>query len=153
LESLFERVAVVRTGLVLDAREGALGKMLPAFQLGLGGPIGGGAQWMSWISVEDWIRGIDFLSDSSNSAGNYNFCSESPAKNIQFTKVLGRVLKRPAFLPVPSWALKLVLGEMAEETILSSTRVKPERLVESGFEFSYPDLEKALGFSLGKRRD
>lgn len=150
LGSLVERVVIARTGLVLDSGAGALKKMLPVFSAGLGGRLGNADQWMPWIGVEDWIRAIDFLSEEKNVSGIYNLCSEEPVRNEVFTKALGQVLKRPTLLPVPEFALKLIFGEMAEETLLASTRSLPGRLAEAGFTFAYPTLEGALRFSLGR---
>ena len=150
IEELVDRVVVARTGMVLDASGGALRKMLPAFSFGFGGRLGSGRQWMSWIGIEDWIRAIDFVSDSPDSEGVFNMCVENPVRNLEFTKMLGRILKRPAIFPVPGILLKLVLGEMAEEMLLSSSHAIPERLAKRGFEFAFPELERSLRFSLGK---
>ena len=150
IRPLLDRVVIARTGLVLGASGGALRKMLPAFSFGFGGRLGSGRQWMSWIGIEDWIRAIDFISDSPDAEGVFNMCVEDSVENTEFTKTLGKILKRPAIFPVPEFLLKLAFGEMTEEMLLSSSRAIPERLVDCGFEFAHPDLEQSLRFSLGK---
>jgi uncharacterized protein (TIGR01777 family) len=136
------RTVKIRTGLVLDPTGGALGRMMPLFKFGLGGKLGSGRQWWSWITIHDEVRAIDFLIDSELS-GPINLTAPNPATNSEFTAALARALRRPALLPVPGFALKLTLGGFSSE-ILGSKRVLPERLNEAGFTFDYPHLAPAL---------
>ena len=136
------RTVKIRTGLVLDPTGGALGRMMPLFRFGLGGKLGSGKQWWSWITLHDQVRAIDYLIDSDLS-GPVNLTAPNPATNSEFTAALARALRRPALLPVPGFALKLALGGFSTE-ILGSKRVLPERLNESGFAFDYPHLAPAL---------
>ena len=136
------RTAKIRTGLVLDPTGGALGRMMPLFKFGLGGKLGSGKQWWSWITLHDQIRAIDFLIDHDIS-GPVNLTAPNPATNSEFTAALARALKRPALLPVPGFALKLTLGGFSTE-ILGSKRVLPEVLDEAGFTFDFPHLAPAL---------
>lgn len=136
------RTVKIRTGLVLDPTGGALGRMMPLFKFGLGGKLGSGKQWWSWITIHDEVRAIDFLIDSELS-GPINLTAPNPATNSEFTAALARALRRPALLPVPGFALKLTLGGFSTE-ILGSKRVLPERLNEAGFTFDYPHLAPAL---------
>jgi hypothetical protein len=138
------RAVTPRFGLILSQRGGALAKMLPIFRLGAGGKIGNGKQWMSWISIHDVVQGLIHLAQKNELAGPVNFVSPHPVRNETFTKVLARVLRRPAIFPVPAAALKLMLGEMAQELLLASQRVAPQELQKSGFQFAHPDLEGAL---------
>jgi uncharacterized protein (TIGR01777 family) len=144
------RVAIARTGVVLSPAGGALAKMLPAFRLGLGGPLGSGDQWMSWISLEDEIAALYFLLMTDSCRGPYNLTAPAPVTNAEFGTTLGEVLHRPAILPVPAFALKALFGEMAEATILSGQRVVPNRLSAAGFRFQHPDLATALRAELGR---
>jgi len=138
------RVAHLRTGIVLDPTGGALGKTLGLFRLGLGGRLGSGRQWWSWIGIDDEVGAIAFLLDHDIS-GPVNLTAPNPATNAEYTKVLGRVLGRPTLLPVPSFGPKLVLGsELAEQLLFTSARVLPQVLVDAGYEFVSPDLEGAL---------
>lgn len=138
------RVVHLRIGLVLSAEGGALAKMLPPFRLGLGGPLGHGRMWMSWIHLEDLVRAILHALHSPDLRGPVNGFSPNPVTNREFTRCLGRVLRRPAVLPVPARVLQLALGEMADALLLSSLRGTPERLLQSGFHFRHPDLDAAL---------
>jgi len=138
------RAVTPRFGLILSPRGGALAKMLPVFKLGAGGKIGNGKQWMSWISIDDVVQGLIHLTEKADLSGPVNFVSPNPVQNEAFTKVLARVLRRPAIFPVPAAALKLMLGEMAEELLLAGQRVVPRELQKSGFQFTHPDLESAL---------
>lgn len=142
------RVALIRTGLVLGRDGGALQRMLPPFQLGAGGRLGAGTQWMSWISLEDAVRGIRFLAEGSTVSGPANLVAPHPVQNAEFTDTLAAVLHRPAIVPVPEFALKLAFGRMAEDTILASQRVVPKKLAGAGFEFRHPRLDEALRFEL-----
>jgi hypothetical protein len=145
------RVVHPRFGLVLSRRGGALGRMLLPFRLGLGGRLGSGSQWMSWISIDDVVSALVFLMANEGAVGPVNVTSPEPVRNRDFTRTLGRVLSRPAVLPVPSHGLRLVFGEMADATLLTSTRVVPQRLLQLGFQFQHPALEPALRAVL--RRD
>lgn len=142
------RVARLRTGLVLSPRGGALERLLLPFRLGVGGPIGSGRQWMSWISLHDHVRAIEHALTTPSLAGPVNLVAPNPVTNAEFATTLGRVLTRPAIMPVPSFALELLYGEMARATILSGQRVLPKALVRSGFEHAHPTLEQALRFEL-----
>lgn len=144
------RVAHVRTGIVLDAHGGVLAKQLPLFKLGLGGRIGSGRQYMSWIALDDLLGVVHHLLDRADLEGPVNAAAPEPVTNAVFTKTLGRVLGRPTVAPVPAFALRLALGEMADAALLSSTRVRPERLQASGYRFRFPDLEGALRHVLGR---
>lgn len=136
------RTAKIRTGLVLEPTSGALGKMLPLFRLGVGGKLGNGKQWWSWITLHDQIRAISFLLEK-DLEGPINLTSPNPATNQEFTAALARAVKRPALFPVPSIALKIVLGGFASE-VLGSKRVLPQKLMDSGFTFDFPHLAPAL---------
>ncbi|HYW50558.1 MAG TPA: TIGR01777 family oxidoreductase, partial [Gemmatimonadaceae bacterium] len=144
------RVAIARTGIVLSPSGGALAKMLTPFRLGVGGPIGSGEQWMSWISLDDEVRALHFLLMDEACSGIYNLTAPEPITNTGFTHTLGDVLNRPALLPLPGFALKALFGEMAEETVLQGTRVVPNRLLQAGFRFRHPNLKAALQFELGR---
>ncbi len=136
------RTAKIRTGLVLEPTSGALGKMLPLFRLGVGGKLGNGKQWWSWITLHDQIKAISFLLEK-DLEGPINLTSPNPATNQEFTAALARAVKRPALFPVPSMALKIVLGGFASE-VLGSKRVLPQKLMDSGFTFDFPHLAPAL---------
>lgn len=138
------RVILLRTSAVLGADGGALEPLLRVFRLGLGGPVGSGRQWFSWIAMEDAIRAIVFLLDSPDAAGPFNLASPFPERYAAFAAALGHALGRPAVLPTPAMALKLMFGEMAEETILANQRVIPARLSAAGFEFRHPRVDDAL---------
>lgn len=138
------RVVQLRIGVVLSAKGGALKQMLVPFKLGLGGPIGNGNQYMSWIAMDDLIGVILFVLSHQTIQGPLNTASPNPSTNREFTQALAKVLHRPAFLPFPAFAAKLVFGEMADELLLSSTRVVPDKLSKAGYVFLFPDLPKAL---------
>jgi len=138
------RVCNLRIGLVLGQDGGALEKMLAPFKFGLGGRIGDGTQYWSWIAVDDLIQIIYYLLKNENVEGPVNAVSPNPVTNNQFTKALGRTLNRPTIFPLPAFAARGLLGEMADETMLSSTRVIPQKLLDSGFKFKYTDLNEAL---------
>jgi len=142
------RVAHVRIGVVLAARGGALSRMALLYRLGLGGRAGGGGQYLSWISLEDVVGALCRLLGDGGMSGAYNATAPSPVTNAEFARVLGRVLRRPALLHAPAFALRMALGEMAKELILASARVLPERLIEAGFVFRHPDVEDALRAAL-----
>jgi uncharacterized protein len=138
------RVVMVRTGVVLSARGGALAKLLPPFRLGLGGPIGSGKQWMSWIALEDQLRALELAMSSDVLHGPVNLTAPNPVTNATFASTLGHALHRPAIVPVPAIALELMYGEMARETILAGQRVLPRALLDAGFVFRFPLLRDAL---------
>ncbi len=136
------RTVKLRTGLVLDPADGALGKMLPLFRFGLGGKLGSGKQWWSWTTLHDVIRAITFAIENDIS-GPINLTSPNPATNQEFTAALARALRRPALLPVPGFALKIALGGFSAE-ILGSKKVLPQALTDAGFTFDYPHLAPAI---------
>lgn len=144
------RTVKLRIGIVLSPAGGALGKLLLPFQMGIGGKIGTGRQYMSWISVDDTIGAIHHALFEKNISGPVNLVSPNPATNLEFTQKLAHVLSRPAVFTVPEIAIKTFFGEMGRETILSSTRVQPGVLSETGYLFRHPDLEVALRHLLGK---
>jgi uncharacterized protein (TIGR01777 family) len=138
------RCAILRTGVVLSSKGGSLKTMLLPFKLGLGGQIGSGEQYMSWISIEDVLGAIFHIIQHKNCEGVFNLSAPEPVTNKEFTVTLGKVLNRPTFLPFPLLPARLIFGEMVDALLLSSTRVKPKRLLESGYKFLYPQLESAL---------
>lgn len=138
------RVVNLRTGLVLSRDGGALAKLLPLFRLGGGGKLGDGNQWMSWIALADYVEAIGFLIRTEGLTGPFNLVAPNPVTNEEFTHVLGHVLGRPEIFSVPRFALKFAMGEMAEATVLASQRVRPRKLLESGFAFAFSTLESAL---------
>jgi hypothetical protein len=138
------RVASLRTGIVLSERGGALAQMLTPFRLGVGGRVGSGRQWMSWIAIDDWVAAVRHLVDT-DVAGPVNITSPNPVTNQSFTQSLARVLHRPAVIPVPAFALKAAFGaDAAAEMLLVSQRALPARLEASGFTFAYPTVSAAL---------
>jgi uncharacterized protein len=138
------RTVHARFGVILDAREGALAKMLPPFRAGIGGKVGNGKQWMSWIALEDVIGGLKFLLEDKSIDGPVNLVAPNPVTNAEFTSTLGRVISRPTIFPMPAFAARLAFGEMADALLLSSQRVDPAVLEDNGFLFSWPTLEPAL---------
>lgn len=139
------RVAFLRTGIVLTPIGGALKKLLPLFKLGIGGRMGSGRQWMSWITLADEVRAITHLLAATDASGPFNLTAPNPVSNAELSKTLGRVLHRPAVVPVPSFGPRLLLGrELADSLLRDSQRVLPARLTESGFTHAHPDLEAAL---------
>ena len=137
------RVCLIRTGLVIADGGGFLQRMLPPFRLGLGGRLGDGRQWMSWIHRQDWINiALAMIADTAMQ-GVYNATAPYPVTNAEFTRILAQCLHRPALLPVPAWLLKILLGERAQ-LVLGSQRVLPERLLAQGFKFQYDELAVAL---------
>jgi uncharacterized protein (TIGR01777 family) len=141
------RVCLIRTGLVIANGGGFLQRLLLPFRLGLGGRIGDGRQWMSWIHRQDWINIAMTMITDATMQGAYNATAPNPVTNAEFTRILAVCLKRPALLPVPAWTLKILLGEMSE-LVLGSQRVLPERLLAQGFKFQYDDLAVALNEAL-----
>ena len=138
------RVVLLRTGIVLDPREGALAKMLLPFRLFAGGPFGSGRQFMSWIHRDDWVSLARWAAETPGLRGPLNLTAPNPVTNADFARSLGRALGRPAVLPAPGFALTLALGEMAGPLLLYSQRVVPARALEGGFRFAHPDLDGAL---------
>jgi len=142
------RVVNLRIGVVLSSKGGALARMLPAFRLGLGGKLGKGAQYWSWIAMEDLLGAIHHTLLNQNLRGALNAVSPHPVTNEEFTRTLGAVLRRPAFCALPAFALKLLFGELAEALLLAGARVRPARLEQTGFGFRFPGLGEALHHAL-----
>jgi uncharacterized protein (TIGR01777 family) len=138
------RTAQMRIGVVMSAQGGALPKMLLPFRLGLGGRLGSGRQWWSWVAVQDVVGAIDHVLTQETVRGPVNTVAPNPVTNAEFTKILARVLSRPALFPVPAFAVALGFGQMGTELFLASQRVEPGKLKASGYQFQYPDLRKAL---------
>ena len=138
------RVANLRLGLILSAEGGALKKMLLPFRIGLGGVIGSGKQYMSWVSIDDVIGTIQHIIANEALCGPVNLVSPNSVSNREFTKTLGQVLNRPTIFPMPAFAARIAFGEMADELLLSSTRVIPKKLMDSGYEFRHPELGGAF---------
>lgn len=138
------RVVNLRFGVVLGKEGGSLAKMLPAFKMGMGGPLGNGTQWISWVSIDDVTRAVAFAMERESLAGPVNVVSPHPVRNKEFAHTIGRALHRPEVVTVPKRMLKFMFGEMAEETLLASTRVLPHKLQLEEFQFQHPDLHTAL---------
>lgn len=138
------RVVNARFGVILAREGGALGKMLPIFRLGLGGPLGSGRQWMSWVALDDVVAAIRFALEHDEVRGPINITSPRPVRNREFASALGQALHRPAFLSAPATLLKWLTGEMAGEMVLASQRALPKRLLSEGFRFQFPELGSAL---------
>ncbi|MBI9077011.1 MAG: TIGR01777 family oxidoreductase [Desulfatibacillum sp.] len=147
------RTVFARIGVVLSPQGGALREFLPVFKLGLGGRIGKGKQYLSWIGIDDAVGSLFHLVCNENAQGPVNIVAPEPVTNGEFAKTLGRVLHRPAFLPVPAFAINLAFGEKGREVVLASVRVSAEKLLDSGYAFRYPSLETALRHMLGKIGD
>ena len=145
------RVAALRIGMVLSEAGGALRVLARPFRLGLGGPLGGGRQYISWITLEDLVRAVAHVLGRPDLSGPINVVSPRPVTNAEFATTVGRVLHRPTPFAVPAFGLRLLLGEMADELLLSSQRVEPARLLASGFEFRHPSLEGALRASFASK--
>ncbi len=143
-EDMGIRTVLLRTGIVLSKDGGALATMLTPFKLGVGGVVGSGKQWMSWVSLDDVVAIINFALENESLRGAMNVASPNPVTNEEFTKTLGSVLYRPTFLPLPEFAVNLVFGEMGDALLLASTRVIPKRLVDAGYKFKYTDLKTAI---------
>ncbi|HET9526172.1 MAG TPA: TIGR01777 family oxidoreductase [Pyrinomonadaceae bacterium] len=138
------RTVLARFGIILAEKGGALAKMLTPFQMGIGGRIGDGKQWMSWIALDDVVSAIQFMLHDQFVNGPVNFVAPNPVRNADFTKALGSVLARPTFLPVPAFGVRLAFGEMADALLLASQKVEPAVLKARGFAFSWPRLELTL---------
>ena len=143
-EDMGIRTVLLRTGIVLSKDGGALATMLTPFKLGVGGVVGSGKQWMSWVSLDDVVAIVNFALENEGLRGAVNVAAPHPVTNEEFTKTLGSVLYRPTFLPLPEFAVNLVFGEMGDALLLASTRVIPRRLVDAGYEFKFTDLKTAL---------
>ncbi len=144
----FARVAYLRIGVVLAKDGGALEKMLTPFKFGVGGTVGSGKQYMSWIALDDLVKMIHFVLENEDLSGAFNAVAPNPVTNEEFTKTLGKVLHRPTFLPVPEFAIKTLFGEMGETLLLEGARVLPHRLQNADFEFDFPNLEDAMRHAL-----
>jgi uncharacterized protein (TIGR01777 family) len=138
------RTVHARFGIILDQEGGALAKMLTPFRMGVGGRIGDGKQWMSWIALVDVIQGLKFVIEHASITRPVNFVAPNPVTNSEFTKSLGDALSRPTLFPMPSFAARLAFGEMADALLLSSAKVEPKRLQESGYRFEFENLQPAL---------
>ena len=145
------RVVLLRSGIVLSPKGGALERLLLPFRLGVGGPIGNGRQWMSWIALDDHVRAMEHALATTGMHGPVNLVSPNPVTNAEFAATLGRVLSRPALVPVPAFALELAYGAMARATILAGQRVLPKALLRTEFHFAHPTLDQALRFELAAR--
>jgi uncharacterized protein (TIGR01777 family) len=143
------RVVTTRFGIVLGEKGGALSQMIPLFKKYIGGPIGTGKQWFSWIHIKDLAEAFTFLLKHPEILGPVNVCSPNPVRNKDLAKALGKALHKPSFMPAPGFMIKLVLGEFGS-VILEGQRVIPRRLLENGFNFQYPDIEKALESIVGQ---
>jgi len=144
------RVVFLRFGMILSPHGGALAKMLRPFQYGLGGRIGSGRQYWSWITLDDALGVICHALETENLAGPVNVVAPHPVTNAEFTAALGKTLGRPALISVPAWAVRAVLGQMADELLLAGQRVEPVKLLNSGYVFKYPNLGPALVHVLGR---
>ncbi|HUJ16360.1 MAG TPA: TIGR01777 family oxidoreductase [Thermoanaerobaculia bacterium] len=140
----FARVVILRFGVVLARDGGALRQMMRPFRFGVGGPVGGGRQWMSWIDREDAVRAIEWAVHNPEVRGTYNITAPEPVRNRDFARALGRAMHRPSLLPAPGFALRILFGEMADEMLLGGQRVVPARALRDGFTFRYPTLESSL---------
>jgi uncharacterized protein (TIGR01777 family) len=137
------RRAIIRSGVVLSTEDGALPRILLPFKLFAGGPFGSGRQWMSWIHIADEVRAIRFVIENDAASGPFNLTAPNPVTNADFGRAIGRVMRRPYFMPVPGFAMRAAFGEVAT-TVLDGQRVVPRRLQELGFEFRFSEAEAAL---------
>lgn len=144
------RVVNLRTGVVLGSNGGSLAKMLQPFKFGLGGILGDGQQYMSWISLTDVVAAIQHAIEKKTVTGPVNLVAPNPVTNLEFTKALGRVLRRPTIVPLPGFMIKMLFGEMGQALLLGSTRVTPAKLLETGYEFKHTELEDALRAELAR---
>lgn len=145
------RAACMRTGIVLSTNGGALPQMLLPFKLGIGGPVGSGSQWMPWIHIDDIVGAYRFVIDNDDLVGAVNATAPNPETNADFAKALGKALHRPAFMPAPAFGLKVLFGEMAE-ILLEGQRALPKKLLKAGYDFKYPQLQKALEDVIEKQK-
>ncbi len=137
------RVTTMRFGIVLGKNGGAMEKMIPAFRSFIGGPLGNGRQWFPWMHIDDLVSAVLFIIENQKLEGPFNFCAPNPVRNQDLAKTMGKVLKRPSFMPAPGFMLRIVLGEVGS-TLLESQRAIPDKLLKHGFKFKYPDLESAI---------
>ena len=144
------RVVSLRMGVVMSREGGVLKRLLPLFRYGFGAVLGSGDQYMSWITIDDAIRAIEYILTNEDIRGPVNMVAPNPVSNREFTKTLGIISRRPTILRIPAWAIQAVYGEMGKELLLSSTRALPRRLLSSGFNFQFPYLEDGLSHILGK---
>jgi uncharacterized protein (TIGR01777 family) len=142
-EALGVRRPVIRTGVVLTTAGGSLPRLMLPFRFFVGGPLGSGRQWLPWIHIDDEVAAIRFLIEHPSATGPFNLCAPNPVTNREMARTLGRALRRPAFFPVPAFALRLLLGEMSV-VVLEGQRQLPARLLDLGFTFRHPELEPAL---------
>ena len=142
------RTVHLRTGLVLSRRGGLLARLLPPFKMGAGGIVGTGRQWLSWISLADATAAIQYAIATAELSGPVNLTAPQPVPNAEFARTLGKILGRPTLVPVPAFAVRLLLGEMGDELVLSGQRVLPQKLLALGFPFAHPDLESAIRWAL-----
>ncbi|HEV7475949.1 MAG TPA: TIGR01777 family oxidoreductase [Pyrinomonadaceae bacterium] len=138
------RVVNARFGIILDKEGGALAKMLPPFRMGVGGKVGSGKQWMSWITLDDVIGALEFALANDSLRGPVNFVAPNPVTNAEFTKALGKALSRPTLIPIPAFGVRLLFGEMGEALLLGGQRVAPKRLLSERYQFKHSQLEMAL---------
>lgn len=151
VESHNVRQIIIRTAVVLGKEGGALPRLMKPFRLFVGGPLGRGRQWLSWIHIEDEVRAILFLLKRENSRGVFNLATPFPLRQRDFARILGKSMKRPSWFSIPSVVLNLFMGEMAKDTLLPSQRIQPKRLLEADFQFKFPDVKSALKQILGSR--
>lgn len=137
------RVAIARFGIILGPNGGIMEKIIPPFKLYAGGPLGSGLQWFPWMHIEDLTAGFNFILENKDVHGTLNFCSPNPVRNIEFVKALGRILKRPALVPTPAFAIRLAMGEFGS-AILCSQRAVGQKLLDHGFRFRYPEIDAAI---------
>ena len=143
-EGIIERLVILRTGIALDRTGGALQKMLPPFKMFVGGPLGSGRQYMSWIHYADWVDLVRWALVTEEVTGVFNATAPAPVTNSEFSKALGRALHRPSLMPAPAFALRLALGEMADALLLGGQRVQPSRALKLGFRFNFSTISQAL---------
>jgi len=144
IESQQTRLVKIRTGIVLSKKGGALAKMLPAFKFGLGGKIGSGKQYMSWIDINDFCHAILFIIQQKTLCGPINLVAPNAATNLFFSEALSKQLSRPCLFPLPAFVVRILFGEMGKELLLASTHVKPKKLLDAGFQFEYEELKDSL---------
>ena len=139
------RLVYLRTGIVLDRKEGAFPRMVMPFRLFAGGPLGSGNQWIPWIHIRDEVKAIKFLIENERVSGPVNLTAPQPVRQKEFARIIGKTINRPAFMPAPAFALRMVLGsERAENLLLTGLRVIPEKLEKAGFQFEYSDPTRAI---------
>lgn len=143
------RLVFLRTGVVLDSEGGALPQMMAPFKFGVGGHIGSGRQWFSWIHIDDEVRAIEFLLENDKASGAFNLTAPEPVTMKEFSRKLGKALKRPSWLHVPAFAIKLLMGQMGDEMLINGQRVIPKKLEEAGFAFRFTKVEDSLDFVFG----